>query len=56
MFQLNIRLTNFLLAEYPDEYPAGWYLVAGAMVLLAIDHFLARCLWQKDAITADPKC
>ena len=20
---------NFLLAEYPDEYPAGWYLVSG---------------------------
>ena len=27
MFQPNIRLANFLLAEYPDEYPAGWYLV-----------------------------
>ena len=28
----------------------------GAMVLLAFDHFLARCLWQKDAIRADAKC
>ena len=27
MFQPNIWLANFLLAEYPDEYPAGWYLV-----------------------------
>ena len=27
MFQPNIRLANFLLAEYPDEYPAGWCLV-----------------------------
>ena len=27
MLQPNIRLANFLLAEYPDGYPAGWYLV-----------------------------
>ena len=28
MIQPNIRLANFLLlAEYQDEYPAGWYLV-----------------------------
>ena len=26
------------------------------MVLLAIDHFLARCLWQKDVIRVDAKC
>ena len=26
------------------------------MVLLANDHFLARCLWQKDAIRVDAKC
>ena len=26
------------------------------MVLLAIYHLLARCLWQKDAIRADTKC
>ena len=26
------------------------------MVLLAIDHFLGRCLWQKDAIRVDAKC
>ena len=27
MFQPNIRLAKFLLAEYLDEYPAEWYLV-----------------------------
>ena len=30
MFQPNIPLANFLLAQYPDEYPAGWYLVLKA--------------------------
>ena len=29
---------------------------AGAMVLLAIDHFLASCVQQNDTITADAKC
>ena len=29
---------------------------AGAMVLLAIDHFLASCVQQNDTITADVKC
>ena len=34
MFQPNIRLANFLLAEYPDEYPAGWYLVDSSSIKL----------------------
>ena len=28
MFLPKIRLAHFLLAEYPDGYPAGWYLVS----------------------------
>ena len=39
MFHPNIRLADFLLAEYPpDEYPAGWYLVNQAL-LRAIPFF-----------------
>ena len=39
MFQPKIWLANFLLAEYLDEYPAGWYLVHQLMLRACVQDF-----------------
>ena len=44
MFQPNILLANFLLDEYPDEYPAGWYLVNIFWILInTTTEYHGRC-------------
>ena len=46
-------MANFLLAEYLDEYPAGWYLVASSgtprYFLIGLQKVYFAVYEQKDA-------